>query len=235
MQEDKATGAAHVQVPARADLRQRRPRRRDQPHAAQDAGRPARGDAGAPGHRRRRRGTGCPTRSSCWRRRTRSSRKAPTRCPRPSSTASCSTSSSTTPRRRRSSRSSELTTATHAAAASSRCCPATDILELQEIVRKVPVADHVIRYAMQLRAADAARTRREVPDFVRDYVTWGAGPRASQYLILAAKARAVLHGRYYVSTRGRPRRGRPGAAAPHHHQLQRRGRGHQARRHRRSG
>ena len=38
-----------------------------------------------------------------------------------------------------------------------------------------------------------------MPDFVRDYVTWGAGPRATQFLILAAKARAVLHGRYYVS------------------------------------
>ena len=46
-------------------------------------------------------------------------------------------------------------------------------------------------------------TRREkgdVPDFIRDYVSWGAGPRASQYLVLAAKARAVLHGRYHVST-----------------------------------
>ena len=39
----------------------------------------------------------------------------------------------------------------------------------------------------------------EIPEFIRDYVTWGAGPRASQFLILAAKARAVLHGRYYVS------------------------------------
>ena len=38
-----------------------------------------------------------------------------------------------------------------------------------------------------------------MPDFIRDYVTWGAGPRATQFLILAAKARAVLHGRYYVS------------------------------------
>ena len=87
------------------------------------------------------------------------------------------------------------------------------------------------RYAVQLDPADAARRRAEVPDFIRDYVSWGAGPRASQYLVLAAKARAVLHGRYYVSTRGHPRRGRPGAAASHHHQLQRRGRGHQARRH----
>jgi hypothetical protein len=63
-------------------------RRRDQPHAAQDAGRAARGDAGAAGHRRGER-TSCPARSSCSRRRTRSSRRAPTRCPRRSSTASC--------------------------------------------------------------------------------------------------------------------------------------------------
>jgi MoxR-like ATPase len=39
----------------------------------------------------------------------------------------------------------------------------------------------------------------DVPDFVKQYVTWGAGPRASQFLVLGAKARAVLHGRYYVS------------------------------------
>ena len=44
------------------------------------------------------------------------------------------------------------------------------------------------------------REKGEVPDFIRDYVSWGAGPRASQYLVLAAKARAVLHGRYYVSS-----------------------------------
>src|SRR5262249_41033732 len=47
--------------------------------------------------------------------------------------------------------------------------------------------------------AAPSKSDMEVPDFVRDYVTWGAGPRASQFLILAAKARAVLHGRYYVS------------------------------------
>ncbi len=78
-----------------------------------------------------------------------------------------------------------------------------DILELQTIVRKVPVADHVSRYAVRL-ARLTRRTGREdeedIPAFIRDYVSWGAGPRASQYLVLAAKARAVLHGRYYVST-----------------------------------
>ncbi len=76
---------------------------------------------------------------------------------------------------------------------------AEEILLLQEIVRKVPVADHVIRYALALTRL----TRREEgkgPDFVRNFVTWGAGPRASQYLILAGKARALLKGRYHVST-----------------------------------
>jgi MoxR-like ATPase len=110
----------------------------------------------------------------------------------------------------------EMTTSTHVPKID-RMLSATDILEMQDIVRKVPVAPYVIRYAMKFTrltrkgargrgatrgaAASAARAREsaDVPDFVRDYVTWGAGPRASQFLILAAKARAVLHGRYYVS------------------------------------
>jgi MoxR-like ATPase len=73
-----------------------------------------------------------------------------------------------------------------------------DILKLQDIVRKVPVADHVTRYAIRL-TRNTRREKGDVPDFIRDYVSWGAGPRASQYLVLAAKARAVLHGRYHVS------------------------------------
>ena len=76
---------------------------------------------------------------------------------------------------------------------------ADEILRLQQTVRKVPCADHVIRYAMQF-----ARVTRplgeDVPDFVRDYVAWGAGPRASQHLVLAGKARAILQGRHYVAT-----------------------------------
>ncbi len=74
-----------------------------------------------------------------------------------------------------------------------------DVQELQNIVRRVPVADHIIRYAMQF----SRLTRREqgdVPDFVEQYVSWGAGPRASQYLVLGAKARAMLQGRAHVST-----------------------------------
>ena len=74
---------------------------------------------------------------------------------------------------------------------------ADDIESLSQIVRRVPIADHVARYALQL----TRRTRREkgeVPPFIAEYVSWGAGPRASQYLVLGAKARAILHGRYYV-------------------------------------
>ena len=75
-------------------------------------------------------------------------------------------------------------------------------LELQSLVRRVPVADSVIRYAMQFarltRKHDVANGDAKVPDFVKQYVSWGAGPRASQYLILGAKARAILHGRPYA-------------------------------------
>ena len=74
-----------------------------------------------------------------------------------------------------------------------------EVMSLQEIVRKVPVADHVIRYALQFSRL-TRRTEGQVPDFVGEYVAWGAGPRASQYLILAGKARALLKGRYHVST-----------------------------------
>jgi len=74
-----------------------------------------------------------------------------------------------------------------------------EVMHLQEIVRKVPVADHVIRYALQFSRL-TRRSEGGCPDFVNEYVGWGAGPRASQYLILAGKARALLKGRYHVST-----------------------------------
>ncbi len=91
----------------------------------------------------------------------------------------------------------EMTTTTHVPQLD-RVLSATDILEMQDIVRKVPVAPYVIRYAMKFTRL-TRKDKGEVPDFIREYVTWGAGPRASQFLVLAAKARAVLHGRYYVS------------------------------------
>jgi MoxR-like ATPase len=75
---------------------------------------------------------------------------------------------------------------------------ADQISRLGQIVRRVPIADHVARYALQL-ARMTRKGQPGAPQLVNDYVMWGAGPRASQYLVLAAKARAVLHGRYYVS------------------------------------
>jgi MoxR-like ATPase len=74
-----------------------------------------------------------------------------------------------------------------------------EIQRLQEIVRKVPISDHVTRYAMRLTRATRMRTP-DAPDFVNEWLSWGAGPRACQYLILGGKARALLHGRHHVST-----------------------------------
>ena len=90
---DESNGVRGLALRAGADLRADHPRRRDQPHAAQDAGGAARGDAGVPRHRRPAAPTSSSGRSSCWRRRTRSSWRARIRCPKRSSTASCSTSS----------------------------------------------------------------------------------------------------------------------------------------------
>ena len=74
-----------------------------------------------------------------------------------------------------------------------------DIIRLQKIVRRVPAAEHVFEYARDL--ARASRPGRpEAPDFVNEMVNWGAGPRASIYMMLAGKARAILHGRYHVTT-----------------------------------
>jgi MoxR-like ATPase len=76
---------------------------------------------------------------------------------------------------------------------------ADQILELQNLVRKVPVSDHIIRYTLAL----VRQTRigePGVPKFVRDWLSWGAGPRAVQNLIIGAKARALLKGRVHVQT-----------------------------------
>ncbi len=75
---------------------------------------------------------------------------------------------------------------------------AKDILDLQAVVRKVPVSRHVGRYAVAL-ARCTRPTDADVPEFIKELVTWGAGPRASQYLLLAAKARAILEERWNVS------------------------------------
>jgi MoxR-like ATPase len=75
---------------------------------------------------------------------------------------------------------------------------AAEIIELQQLVRQVPVSDHIIRYALSLVRQTRVR-EPGVPAFVREQVSWGAGPRAVQFLVLGAKARALLQGRTHVS------------------------------------
>ncbi|HXE52215.1 MAG TPA: MoxR family ATPase [Tepidisphaeraceae bacterium] len=81
----------------------------------------------------------------------------------------------------------------------SRILDGPKILQLQKIVRQVPVAEHVFVYARDLVRATRP-SEAGTPSYINDMVQWGAGPRASIYLILAGKARAILHGRVHVTT-----------------------------------
>ncbi len=72
---------------------------------------------------------------------------------------------------------------------------ASEIIEVQQLVRRIPVPDNVVGYAVNL--VNSTRPSREsAPDFVKHYIDWGAGPRASQNLILGAKAHAATHNKY---------------------------------------
>jgi MoxR-like ATPase len=75
---------------------------------------------------------------------------------------------------------------------------ADQILDLQRMVREVPVSDHAIRYTLAL-VRQTRQGESGVPEFISDALAWGAGPRAVQYLILGAKARALLNGRTHVT------------------------------------
>ena len=84
-----------------------------------------------------------------------------------------------------------------------RVVTADDIADIQKTVRAVPVADHVLRYALRLvrstRVGEAPDADTPRPEIVRDYLSWGAGPRASEYLVLAGRARALLDGSTHVT------------------------------------
>jgi len=73
-----------------------------------------------------------------------------------------------------------------------------DIVWVQQLVRQVPASQHMVDYAVDLARATRPKEPPS-PDFVKNWLAWGAGPRAAQYLILGAKARAVIHGRFAVS------------------------------------
>lgn len=72
---------------------------------------------------------------------------------------------------------------------------AVELLEFQDLVRKVPVADNVIEFAVKISNLTRP-VNGSSPKYIKDWITWGAGPRASQYLILAAKTRSVIQGRF---------------------------------------
>src|SRR5205823_10260001 len=73
------------------------------------------------------------------------------------------------------------------------------ILELQKLVRRVPVTDHVLHYTLAL-VRQTRISEPGAPKFIREWLSWGAGPRAVQYLVLGGKARALLKGRTHVQT-----------------------------------
>jgi MoxR-like ATPase len=79
-----------------------------------------------------------------------------------------------------------------------RVLSATKILHLQTLVRQVPATRSVVGYAVRL-AQGSRPNHPEAPSFIKEWVNWGAGPRASQYLVLGAKARAIMHGRFAAS------------------------------------
>lgn len=74
----------------------------------------------------------------------------------------------------------------------------SDILWIQQLVRQVPATQHVIDYAVDLVRATRPKEGPS-PDFIKKWLAWGAGPRAAQNIILTAKARAILHGRFTVN------------------------------------
>ncbi len=85
---------------------------------------------------------------------------------------------------------------------------AGEILRLQGLVRRVPVADEMLEYAARLVRATRP-DQPESPEFIKQSLRWGAGPRAGQYLVLGAKARAVIKGRFHVSAEDVQRAARP--------------------------
>ena len=214
-----------ISLHPRAPVCQRHPRRRNQPHAPQDPSGPAPSHAGTRSHRSRRD-------HAAQRAILRARHPKPHRArgdlppaPKPSSTAlssNCGSNIQATARKRTSSRA----TTSVAQATVRQVVDAQQIIELQQLVRRVPVADHCVRYAVSLvrssRPGDA-----QAPDYIREMVSWGAGPRASQYLGLggqgAGHPRRPALGRH----RGYPRRGPAGDASPHGRQLPRRSAKHQ--------
>ena len=197
VQEDPATGRRADGVRARAGVREHRAGRRDQPHAARRRSRRCSRRCRSTASPSRAAPISWPSRSTCSPRRTRSSSRAPIRCPRPSSTGSCSTSSSSTRPTARSSTSCGPRRGCRTRTCTSRC-RGDDLISFQRLVRKVPVAEPVMRHALDIVRASRSKDP-DAKDFVKKWVAFGASVRAAQYLVLGGKARALTSGRYHVS------------------------------------
>jgi len=87
------------------------------------------------------------------------------------------------------------TTTTNVEARVNKLMEADEILFFQQLVRKIPVSDHVLEYAVKL-ASNTRPNQKNTPKIVDEFLSWGAGPRASQFLIIGAKCHAALHGKY---------------------------------------
>ncbi len=87
-----------------------------------------------------------------------------------------------------------MTTTAAPTASLSKSLGAAEIITLQNLVRTVPVSEHLVSYAVRLARATRP-TEADCPDYIKNWVSWGAGPRAGQYMVLAAKTRAILDGR----------------------------------------
>ena len=177
-----------LRVPPRAGLRERRPRRRDQPQLAEDPVGPARVHAGAPRHRSTATSTSSRGRSWWSRPRTRPSTRAPTRCPRPSSTASWSACRSATRRRRRGGDARASTPLTTGFTTSTRSPTSPPCAPRSRRSSAVHGSEALRRYVVALGEATRNDTRVEL----------GASPRATLMLFRAAKALAALDGRDHV-------------------------------------
>ena len=188
-----ATARSHR---ARPRLREPPARRRDQPRAGEGAVGAARGHAGAPGDDRRRDVTACPSPSSCWPRRTRSSPRAPTTCPRRRSTASCSSSSSTT-RASRTRSPSSTARSVEMPTPAPRGRRSTTSTRYQQVAREVFADRSILAYAVALVDATRHPGRYGLAD-LEPLIQFGASPRASLGLVQAARALALLRGRTHV-------------------------------------
>ena len=171
--------------------------------------------------------TRSPSRSSCSRPRTRSRWRARTRCRRRSSIGSSSRSTCRFPSEEDLVRIMERTTGVEQPTVS-KAATGAEVVAMQQLARDVPIASHVMAYAIRILRATHPDTER-VPEIVRTYVRYGGSPRGAQAIVLGAKISALLDGRFNVSYARRAGRRRPGAAPPGDPELRGRGRGHQHR------